>query len=105
MLNVGGGDISWSPFEKRNTISHLYAMRHFFGLPGYFVTFSPSAANCPYVLRLALREVGIQSTSKELVLELSGLIKSARSRSPAARSDRRPESPRRGAAVPRRPPC
>ena len=69
-ISITGSNIGFSPLERKNTLTHLYALKHMFGLPFLWLTFSPNASSCPMVLKLARGRVDCNELPDELLVEL-----------------------------------
>ena len=73
ILSVTGSNIGWSPFEHKNTVSHLFSLKYLFGLPCVWLTFAPNASNCPLVIKLSRGNTDENETPELFMLELKSL--------------------------------
>ena len=54
LVKITGQTISWSVYEREQTLNKLYALSYFFGIGTHFITLSPSMRNNILALRFSI---------------------------------------------------
>lgn len=56
LRNFTGSTVPFGPIERKKSLSQLYALCQYFGLPSWFLTISPSDIDSPIVMKLSCPE-------------------------------------------------